>query len=57
MFEGLPVRAHCLVVDDPKLPALPHSVTELDLWNGLLTDLQQLTRLTNLKSQFVSCHT
>ena len=32
-----------------QLPCLPKSTTELDLWDGLLTDLQHLTRLTNLK--------
>ena len=32
-----------------QLPSLPQSIVELDLWDGLLTDLQQLTRLTNLK--------
>ena len=32
------------------LPALPHSVTELDLWDNSLTDPQQLTRLTHLKN-------
>ena len=32
-----------------QLPSLPYSTTELDLWDGLLTSLQQLTRLTNLK--------
>ena len=32
-----------------QLPSLPSSTVKLDLWDGLLTDLQQLTRLTNLK--------
>lgn len=36
-----------------QLPSLPQSTTELDLWDGLFTDLQQLTRLTNLKKLLV----
>ena len=32
-----------------QLPCLPQSTAELDLWDGLLTDLQHLTRLSNLK--------
>lgn len=32
-----------------KLPSLPPSLVSLDLWDGLITDLQELTRLTNLK--------
>lgn len=32
-----------------QLPSLPQSLAELDLWDGLLTDLQQLSRLTNLQ--------
>ena len=32
-----------------KLPCLPPSLVSLDLWDGLITDLQELTRLTDLK--------
>ena len=33
-----------------QLPILPYGTVELDLWDGLLNDLQYLTRLTNLYS-------
>lgn len=36
-----------------QLPSLPQSVIELDLRDGLLTNLQQLSRLTNLKKLFM----
>lgn len=36
-----------------QLPSLPQSLTQLHLWDGLFTDLQQLSRLTNLKKLFV----
>ena len=36
-----------------QLPSSPQSIVELDLWDGVLTDLQQLTRLTNPKKMLM----